>query len=490
MVRAGGGTILLRGAALGTLIAALGFSRRRFIRAAAIALCMAVSPVLSYGASRALFHATLLRSTPAANSHVAKTPRTIRLVFSEQVVPELSHVTLVGPDAKPVVLLVASDPHDVHTLVGRVGPLPAGRYKVMWHVLSADGHPVGGTFDFTADAASDGSIAPVAASPMAPQMPSGIPTAHGGKTPTETAAGDTSAAMSSPTESRSIPVAASVLRGLGLGAMMASVGLLFFGLTDRNRLYLVPSAMVVRLTTVGAILLLAHMLAWLSDISQTGALGDAFITAALRSMPGRLEALRVIMAVLALWAVALARHSRIGLFLGVGCLIVSGAIGHPAAMHPLLSVPSKIVHLLAGAIWLGGLLWLITVIRREDVDFPMEARKVSSIALMSVIAILLSGVLQTALFLNVPGDLLHSGYGRLALIKMAGLAVLIGLGAFNRFLLLPAIEDVSIRPALSRTVKQEIAIVLILIVIGGFLAYVPTPPEPEAVSSLQTGQPQ
>jgi putative copper export protein len=312
----------------------------------------------------------------------------------------------------------------------------------------------------------------------------------GTETASETGATHTSTSMSSPTESRSIPVAASLLRGIGLGAMMASVGLLFFGLTDRNRSNLVPSAMVLRLTTVAAMLLVAHMLAWLSDISQTGALGDAFINAALRSTPGRLEALRVVLAVLTLWAVALARHAKIGLFLGAGCLVVSGAIGHPAAMHPLLSVPSKMVHLLAGAIWLGGLLWLITVIRREDVDFPAEARKVSSVALVCVVAILLSGVAQTALFLNAPGDLIHSGYGRLALIKMSGLAVLIGLGAFNRFLLLPAIEDQSVRPALSRTVKQEIAIVMILIVIGGFLAYVPTPPEAQSVSSLQTGQPQ
>jgi copper transport protein len=119
------------------------------------------------------------------------------------------------------------------------------------------------------------------------------------------------------------------------------------------------------------------------------------------------------------------------------------------------------------------------------VDFPMEARKISSAALVSVIAILLSGVLQTGLFLNAPGDLIHSGYGRLALIKVAGLVVLIGLGAFNRFLLLPAVDDSGVRPALARTVKQEIAIVIILIMIGGFLAYVPTPPTPQ-VSTAQT----
>jgi copper transport protein len=467
----------------------LGSGLRRSMRAVALALCLTFFPVAANGAGTTLFHATLLRSSPSANSHVPRLPGTIRLVFSEQIVPDLSHISLIGPDAEVMLLPVATDAHDVHTLVGRVAPGLGGRYKVLWHVLSADGHPVGGSFEFTADSSTEGIAA---TSPVASDTKTASTTATAGgvailgpgKTLTDSSALAQSP-MEAPTEARSVPIMAALLRGLGLGAMMASVGLLFFGLTDRARSNLGPSAMVVRLTTVGAILLVAHLLAWLSDISQTGGLGDAFIAAALRSTPGRLEASRVVLAVLALWAVALARRAKIGLFFGAACLVVSGAIGHPAAIHPLWSIPSKAVHLLAGAVWLGGLLWLLTAVRRDDVDFPMEARKISSAALVSVIAILLSGVLQTGLFLNAPGDLIHSGYGRLALIKMAGLVVLIGLGAFNRFLLLPAVDDSGVRPALARTVKQEIAIVIILIMIGGFLAYVPTPPTPQ-VSTAQT----
>ena len=122
------------------------FFRRRRIKAPAIALCLTLLPVIAYGANRSVLHATLLRSTPGANSRLSRPPATIRLVFSEQVVPELSQISLVAPDGKASPLKVANDPHDVHTLVSSVGAIPRGSYKVVWRVLSADGHPVGGEF--------------------------------------------------------------------------------------------------------------------------------------------------------------------------------------------------------------------------------------------------------------------------------------------------------------------------------------------------------
>jgi copper transport protein len=196
-----------------------------------------------------------------------------------------------------------------------------------------------------------------------------------------------------------------------------------------------------------------------------------------------------VLALLTLWAIALARRGTLALIFGVACLLVSGAVGHPAAIHPLWSIPFKSAHLLAGAAWLGGLLWLGSV-RHDEALFPTEARRVSSVALVCAIAILLSGILQTAMFLNTPSDLVHSAYGRLAIIKMVGVLALIGLGAFNRFLLLPAVDDSGTRPALTRTVRQEIAIVIILILIGGFLAYVPTPSVSRSAGSVSTGMSQ
>jgi copper transport protein len=456
------------------------FFRRRSIKAPAIALCLILLPVIAYGANRSLLHATLLRSTPAANSRISRPPATIRLVFSEQVVPELSQISLIAPDGKASPLKVTNDPHDVHTLLGSVGAISSGNYKVLWRVLSADGHPVAGAFSFV----------------IASEDVTNSPGAVAGASSTVTSAHDSGAhdtLMSSGTpmspEVTSVPVLASLLRGVGLGAMMAGLGLLFFGVTAGERRSFAPRKVVIRLVVIGAGLLIAHLIAWMYDISPTGSLGGYFSISVLGSTPGKIESARVALALLAVWAI-LMRWETVALVFGGACLLVSGAIGHPAAIHPYWTIPAKMVHLLAGSLWLGGLLWLVSIARQSETAFPIEAKRVSSAALLGVIAIFFSGTIQARFFLNTPGDLIHSGYGRLALVKMIGLVVLVGFGAYNRFGVLPQIDSSHSRPKLVRSVRQEIAIVIVLILIGGFLAYVPTPPTPQSSLSVFTGRPQ
>jgi copper transport protein len=429
-------------------------------------------------AALALFHAALLHSTPAANSHLTNLPETIRLVFSEKIVPELSRITLTGPDGNTTVLKVAIDPHDGRALVGQVESISSGSYKVSWRVLSADGHATGGAFSFSVDAGSETGNTD---SP-ARTAPTTISTSR------DSASRDTpiSATSTGSTEVVTIPILASILRGAGLGTLMAGLGLLLFGTMARERGNLVPRAMVVRLITIAAILLVAHMVAWLIDISPNGKLSSGFLATVFGSAPGEMEAFRVGLALLTLLAIVVSRGNALALALGAGCLIVSGAIGHPAGIHPYWTIPAKMVHLLAGSAWLGGLLWLIQISRRGDAEFPVEARRVSSLALWAVIAILFSGVIQTRFFLSSWGDLLHSGYGQLVLIKISGLVILIGYGVYNRFRLLPSIEESHAVPSLSRSVRQEIVIITILILIGGFLAYVPTPIAVHAAAASNT----
>jgi copper transport protein len=356
----------------------------------------------------------------------------------------------------------------VHALVGAIDATSPGRYKVVWHVVSADGHPVGATFEFTVDATGNQAVAALPAPGVtARQSPDTTVNPAPTEVPPATAAA-----------SPSTPVLASILRGVGLGAMMAGLGLLFFGATARVGQTRNPRSLPTNLIAFGSVLLIAHLLAWLRNISPTGGFDGSFIDSVFRSTPGRAELLRVALALLTLWAVGLARRHTLALVLGATCLIVSGAIGHPAGIEPVWTIPSKAIHLLSGSAWLGGLLWLVGSARREDVDFPTEARRVSNIALISVGLVLLSGIIQIRFFLQEPSDLIHSDYGRLVSLKIVGLLVLIGLGAFNRYLVLPAIDDSATRPTLSRTVRQEIVIMMALIVIGGFLAYVPTPSSP------------
>jgi putative copper export protein len=91
--------------------------------------------------------------------------------------------------------------------------------------------------------------------------------------------------------------------------------------------------------------------------------------------------------------------------------------------------------------------------------------------------------LQTFFFLNTPGDLIASTYGRLVIAKMTGLAILIGFGAYNRYALLPRLDATDGARGLSRSVKMEIAVLATVILIGGFLAYAPTPPRRTTAST-------
>jgi copper transport protein len=200
-------------------------------------------------------------------------------------------------------------------------------------------------------------------------------------------------------------------------------------------------------------------------------------------MIGRVELLRTILALLTLWAVALARRDKPALVLGAACLIVSGAIGHPAAIDPYWTIPAKMLHLLAGSVWIGGLAWLVWLSRCDEAACRIEARRVSSVALIAVIVIALSGLLQTFLFLNTPADLIASTYGRLVIAKMTGLAILIGFGAYNRYALLPRLDTTEGAGDLSRSVRMEIVVLVTIILIGGFLAYEPTPPRPTTASA-------
>ena len=459
-----------------------GLISRRRSRAAAITLCLTLSPFVAYGGG-ALLHATLLRSVPRANAVLKAPPESIRLVFSEAVVPELSQIALVRRDSLKVIvdsvrLPVANDPRDVHTLVGRVSELRAGRYTVMWRILSADGHPITGSFAIVVQSGSPDATAPTASSTVRAANADSSDTLA--TLPTTSGTG----------ESGTIPVLASLLRGTGLGAIMAGLGILFFAVTAGERRRLAPRRAIVYLIAIGAVLLVAHMFAWLVNISPTRTMSGDFIASAFSSSVGRIELLRVALALLTFLAIALARRERLALVFGAACLVVSGAVGHPAAIHPVLSIPAKIGHLLGASLWLGGLLWLVWLSRCDDIACRAEARRVSAVALITVIAIFLTGSLETWLFLNSPSDLFYSAYGRLVLAKVIGFGILVGYGAYNRFGLLPRLDDSDTPRRLRRSVSQELVIVTLVILIGGFLAYVPTPPPPQSSLSVLTGGPQ
>jgi copper resistance protein C len=98
-------------------------------------------------AGPALAHSELLRTSPAAGSAVAASPAQVRLEFSEGVEARFSGVEITGSGGQRVPTGRAEAQGNV-LAAPLSGPLPAGKYRVNWRALSADGHRTQGSFTF------------------------------------------------------------------------------------------------------------------------------------------------------------------------------------------------------------------------------------------------------------------------------------------------------------------------------------------------------
>jgi len=371
--------------------------------------------------------------------------------------------------AAPIVLRAGADPRDVHAVIAPVDALGPGTYKVEWRVVSADGHPVDGTFSFTV---GDTTVSAPAA-PLTPPQP----------------------AQPAPREEPEVwgpaafgaPIIPAMLRGAGLGALMAATGLLLFMAGAKPNAAQRGDARVRSATTAFAIaapvLLGVHLVTWLINTSPDLKFDPAWAASALTTTVGQIELWRVGLTILALWAWWLARRTRLALAFAAGAVVVSGAVGHPAAIAPAWAVPAKAIHLLASAIWLGGLLWLLIRPAGDDLLLLVEdANRVSSRALWAVIAIAFTGVVQTRLFLDSWSGLVTSAYGLLVLAKTAGLLVLVAFGAYNRQRVMPRLTTAASMTevaTLRSSVVGEVVVIAIVVLLGGLLAYVPPPSETE-----------
>lgn len=119
---------------------------------AALVLSMLVAPGV-----RA--HSNLVGTTPPDGAVIADAPASITLQFNEE--PLDSMVDVVITDAAgAVVAMDAAEAAGTKVLVPWPGSLGAGDYTVAYRVVSADGHPVTGTFTFTYTGDASATTAP------------------------------------------------------------------------------------------------------------------------------------------------------------------------------------------------------------------------------------------------------------------------------------------------------------------------------------------
>ncbi|NEC64297.1 copper resistance protein CopC [Streptomyces sp. SID9727] len=397
-------------AAAGLLTALLG---------AALGLLLAV-------AAPASAHAALTGSDPQDGAVVATAPAEVTLTFSEQVALGADSIRVLDPSGKRADTGAA--PRDLHSGstvkygVALRGGLGDGTYTVAWQAVSADSHPVSGAFTFSIGAPSETTVA--------------LPDSEAG--------------------GGLVGTLYDIARYAAYAGFIVLAGGAAFVLACWRRG--AGARPLQRLVVRGWLTLTAATLAMLllrSSYTGSGKLGDVLdldgLKAVLETKPGAALVSRLLLlgAGALFVAVLFGTYAKredprekkdltFGLAIG-GAVIAAGIAGTWAlaehastGVQPGVAMPVDVLHLLAVAAWLGGLVALLTALYRTPDLPPAAVRRFSTIAFVSVVVLVATGVYQSWRQVGTWSALTGTGYGQLLLVKVGLVAVLVGIASMSR----------------------------------------------------------
>jgi copper transport protein len=473
-----------------------GMAGRRHGRAATAALAaIVVAAVALVVAPSALAHAELQSSEPARGAVVPRQPAQLTLRFTEPVELAFGAVRVFDAAGGRV-----DDGRAAHLdgdgsalAVGLRPGLPDGSYTATYRVISADSHPVSGGFVF-----SIGTPGGAPARPVDELIGGG-----GGHGPVGTAAG--------------------VTRWLAYVAIAVGVGAIGFlllvwrpalaatagagrewaaaaGRFDRRARAILAGAAVAGIASGVAGIVLQGAVA--ADISVADALDPGVIDEVLGTRFGGVWGIRTL-AWVALGAVGVAAltprmRPRLLVVAAAPALAIAATpalAGHAASASPgALLVPLDVAHVLATAVWAGGLAMLLLAVpaATRRLAPPDRSRllaaslvRFSPLALGAVIVLLATGVAQSLVHLEAVGDLAGTDFGRALVAKAVLLAALIALGAVNSRRVVPRMRRLATDGGapggagvlLRRTLAGEVGLLLAVLGVTAALVHFAPPGE-------------
>ncbi len=371
----------------------------------------------------AFAHPSLVRSDPPANATLAESPSQVRVWFDETIEPDYGHLEVYDLQGVRVDNLNTQyQPGAEPALTVSLPPLPQGTYVVVWRVISAgDAHAVGGAFAFGVGVPPD----PGAAAAAGPQTD------------------DTSDAT------------ADLLRYLGLFAQALLVGGVVFRVLIWQPVMAAPEGALAAviaeerryLTVLADVVRAALIIGVLGTLYLQSRVAGVYFWELLPTRWGVLWIVRAAAAFLAAgWmeALLLAQEQRwtwLGLGLGAVLLLTTTLTSHSAAKPGLAGPVADAAHLLATAVWAGGLVRLCLALvslraleteTRRRLSAELVAR-FSGVAAASVGLIVASGLLLGAAQVRTWAGLLLTPYGQTLLVKLLVVAVAFSFGVYNSF---------------------------------------------------------
>lgn len=151
------------------------------------------------------------------------------------------------------------------------------------------------------------------------------------------------------------------------------------------------------------------------------------------------------------------------------------------------------LHEAAAALWLGTLFVLVlaflpAVLGRQtpqEVRGPLVARLVrrfSPLALFSAAGVGLTGIVTAWIHLKYLSALWTTAYGQVLILKLAFVALIVALGAWNWLRALPALGTETAAVGLRRSSILELGVALIVLMVSAVLSSMPSPKLPVAAN--------
>ncbi|MEW9519695.1 copper resistance protein CopC [Streptomyces tubercidicus] len=398
-------------------------------RRRAAAVLLGVLFALAGPATAAQAHASLVATTPGASARLSTLPRQVGATFSEPVEAGLGSMKVYGPDGSRVDAGTSRHGASDREIVAGVRNASAhGTYTVAWRVVSADSHPVQGAFTFSVGTPTRPS-APVASDAGSPVV-------------------------------SALHASARLAAYSGYALM---IGGAVFCLVCWPSGYLLPRR-ARRLTAAGWGLLLGATLGQLllqgpygSGLGPAATFDPEVLTATLNTRIGSALIFRALLLIATAylllclpWAGSTQRPRPRRAVPPLGLIAVPLAATWAASGHMAVGaqIPAAflmdVVHLVAMAVWVGGLTALLTLtVRRRGTETPgtvdygtavvHAARRFSRLALGCVVTLAVTGAYQSWRQTGLSFDgLTTTPYGQLLLAKTGGVVLMVGLGGAAR----------------------------------------------------------
>lgn len=409
----------------------------------------AVAAIIIASATPVFAHAVLLQSSPTAGQVLLKSPREVSLRFDEQVEASLGAVRLYDSRGRRIDTGATTKPSAQVVAVPVRSTLPGGAYVVTWRVISADSHPVQGSFTFQVGTGAN------ATAPAVQALAGNLLSKTGG--------------------SKAVGVVYGVVRGLVFAALPLLIGSVAFvvliwpsGVRSRRVRMLVWTgwtALVV--ATLASFLLEGPYGAGLglSAVWKPSVIGDVLDTHF-----GHVLVVRLLLVAIAFPLLRTLLRARDGATsparstqwraaagaLAAGVLLTVSLAGHAdVGSFVPLSLVSDWLHLSAMSLWVGGLVVLaVAALAQCDLDeLDHIVPRFSRVALTCVCALIVTGAYQTWRQVGGLEAFRQTDFGQLLIIKLAIFAALLIVAtrtrAITQYLFGTPIPDAELIPVVS-----------------------------------------